>query len=80
MTETTPSLLNNVITIDDERIKSHLERVVRGHYPPISAPPPLAITNVASMKHSSSSNAPLSRSWFATSVSSRRKNSSRHQA
>jgi len=29
---------------------------------PISAPPPLAITNVASMKHSSSSNAPLSRS------------------
>ena len=30
MTETTPSLLNNVITIDDERIKSHLERVVRG--------------------------------------------------
>src|SRR5262249_48821849 len=30
MTETTPSLLNNVITIDDERIKSHLERVMRG--------------------------------------------------
>ena len=30
MTETTPSPLNNVITIDDERIKSHLERVVRG--------------------------------------------------
>jgi hypothetical protein len=29
MTETTPSPLNNVITIDDERIKSHLERVVR---------------------------------------------------
>ncbi len=29
MTETTPSLLNNVITIDDERIKSHLDRVVR---------------------------------------------------
>jgi hypothetical protein len=27
MTETTPSPLNNVITIDDERIKSHLERV-----------------------------------------------------
>ena len=26
----TPSPLNNVITIDDERIKSHLERVVRG--------------------------------------------------
>jgi hypothetical protein len=30
MTETTPSLLNNVVTIDDERIKSHLDRVVRG--------------------------------------------------
>jgi len=30
MTETTPSPLNNVITIDDERIKSHLGRVVRG--------------------------------------------------
>ena len=30
MTETTPSLLNNVITIDDERIKSPLDRVVRG--------------------------------------------------
>ena len=30
MTEPTPSPLNNVITIDDERIKSHLERVVRG--------------------------------------------------
>jgi putative transposase len=30
MTETTPSLLNNVITIDDERIKNHLDRVVRG--------------------------------------------------
>ena len=29
MTETTPSLLNNVITIDDERIKNHLDRVVR---------------------------------------------------
>ena len=29
MTENTPSPLNNVITIDDERIKSHLERVVR---------------------------------------------------
>src|SRR5262249_21645933 len=29
---------------------------------PIPAPPPLAITNVASMKHSSSSSAPLSRS------------------
>src|SRR5690348_12152740 len=30
MTETTPSSLNNVITIDDERIKNHLDRVVRG--------------------------------------------------
>jgi hypothetical protein len=30
MTEITPSPLSNVITIDDERIKSHLERVVRG--------------------------------------------------
>ena len=30
MTETTSSLLNNVITIDDERIKNHLDRVVRG--------------------------------------------------
>jgi hypothetical protein len=30
MTETTPSPLNNVITIDDDRIKSHLDRVVRG--------------------------------------------------
>jgi hypothetical protein len=29
MTETTPSPLNNVITVDDERIKS-LDRVVRG--------------------------------------------------
>src|SRR5260370_38849783 len=29
MTETTPSPLNNVIRIDDERIKSHLDRVVR---------------------------------------------------
>ena len=29
MTETTSSLLNNVITIDDERIKTHLDRVVR---------------------------------------------------
>ena len=26
MTETTPSPLNNVITIDDERIKNHLDR------------------------------------------------------
>jgi transposase-like protein len=30
MTETTPSPLGNVITIDDERIKDHLDRVVRG--------------------------------------------------
>ena len=30
MTETTPGPLGNVITIDDERIKSHLDRVVRG--------------------------------------------------
>ena len=30
MTETTPSPLSNVITIDDERIKNHLDRVVRG--------------------------------------------------
>src|SRR5271169_1465359 len=30
MTENTPSRLGNVITIDDERIKSHLDRVVRG--------------------------------------------------
>jgi putative transposase len=30
MTETTPSPLSNVITIDDERIKNHLDHVVRG--------------------------------------------------
>jgi putative transposase len=30
MTETTPSPLDNVITIDDERIKNHLDGVVRG--------------------------------------------------
>ena len=30
MTETTPSPLGNVITIDDERIKNHLDHVVRG--------------------------------------------------
>ena len=30
MTETTASPLGNVITIDDERIKNHLDRVVRG--------------------------------------------------
>src|SRR6266403_5675378 len=30
MTEPTPSPLNNVITLDDDRIKNHLDRVVRG--------------------------------------------------
>jgi putative transposase len=30
MTENTPSALGNVISIDDERIKNHLDRVVRG--------------------------------------------------
>src|SRR3954451_10098260 len=30
MTENTPSPLGNVISIDDGRIKSHLDRVVRG--------------------------------------------------
>jgi hypothetical protein len=30
MNETTPSPLGNVITIDDERNKNHLDRVVRG--------------------------------------------------
>jgi hypothetical protein len=30
MNETTPSPLGTVITIDDERIKNHLDRVVRG--------------------------------------------------
>jgi hypothetical protein len=30
MTETTPSPLNNVITIDDERIRNRLDRVLRG--------------------------------------------------
>ena len=30
MTETTPSPLSHVITIDDERIKNRLDRVVRG--------------------------------------------------
>ena len=30
MTETTASPLGNVITIDDKRIKSHLDLVVRG--------------------------------------------------
>jgi len=38
---------------------------------PISAPPPLAITNVASMKHSSSSSAPLSQSSLASAALSR---------
>jgi putative transposase len=31
MGEDTPSPLGNVITIDDDRIKSHLDRVVRGN-------------------------------------------------
>jgi len=30
MSDDTPSPLNSLITIDDERIKSHLDRVVRG--------------------------------------------------
>ena len=30
MTATTPNLLNNVITIDDERVKNQLDRVVGG--------------------------------------------------
>jgi hypothetical protein len=30
MSDDTPSLLNNVITIDDERIMSHLDQVLRG--------------------------------------------------
>jgi hypothetical protein len=30
MSDDTPSPLNTVITIDDERIRSHLERVVQG--------------------------------------------------
>ena len=30
MSDDTPSPLGNVMTIDDERIKSHLDRVVRG--------------------------------------------------
>ena len=30
MTEITPSPLNNVISIDDKRIKNYLDRVVRG--------------------------------------------------
>src|SRR5215471_10242860 len=46
---------------------------------PIPAPPPFAMTNVASMKHSASSRAPLSRSSLATSINTRRKTSSRHQ-
>jgi len=32
MPENTPSRLGNVITIHDERIKSHLDRVVRGSF------------------------------------------------
>jgi putative transposase len=40
MNETTPSPLNNVITIDDERIKNHLDRVVRGSVEEtLNAPP-----------------------------------------
>jgi hypothetical protein len=31
MSDDTLSPLNNVITIDDERIKSHLDRVVTGY-------------------------------------------------
>src|SRR5262245_39962279 len=46
---------------------------------PCPNPPLLAITKVASMKHSSSSSAPLSGSSLATSVSTRCKTSSRHQ-
>jgi hypothetical protein len=38
MSDDTPSPLNNVITIDDERIKSHLERVVRGTVEECSTP------------------------------------------
>ena len=34
MNEATPSPLNNVITIDDERIKNHFDRVVRGSVVP----------------------------------------------
>jgi hypothetical protein len=30
MSDSTPSPLSNVITIDDDRIKSHLDRIVRG--------------------------------------------------
>ncbi len=30
MTENTPSPLGNVISIEDERIRNHLDRVVRG--------------------------------------------------
>jgi transposase-like protein len=37
MTEITPSPLNNVITIDDERIKNHLDRVVRGSVETLNA-------------------------------------------
>src|ERR1700722_15712219 len=46
---------------------------------PISAPPPLAIAKVASIKLSSSSNTPLSRSSLATSVRTRRNTSLLHQ-
>jgi hypothetical protein len=30
MTETAPSAFGNIITIEDERIKNHLDRVLRG--------------------------------------------------
>ena len=43
-------------------------------------PPPFAIMNVASTKHSSSSSAPLLRSSSATSIDTRRRTSTRHQA
>ena len=45
---------------------------------PISDPPPLAITNVASMKHSSSSSG-FTKLGLATSVKTRRKISWQHQ-
>src|SRR5215470_6484981 len=45
-----------------------------------SAPPPLAIAKVASMKHSSSSSAPRSRSSLAMSVKTPRSTSLRHHA
>ena len=42
MTETTPSPLGNVTSIDDERIKNHLDRVVRGTVEEtLNDPPPM---------------------------------------